>query len=73
MHSMWMIRYDQCMEQNSCEWCKYRIYENDVKLLITSGYMYNGWRKSDIMLKFIIEPYAKVIVKSLYAKHVHTT
>ena len=27
-----------------------------------SEYMYNGWRKIDIVLKFIIEPCANVIV-----------
>ena len=36
-------------------------------------YTYNGWRKIDIVLKFIIEPCANAIVKSLYTKYVHTT
>ena len=25
-------------------------------------YMYDGWRKIDVVLKFLVEPYAKAIV-----------
>ena len=44
-----------------------------MKLSVTSEYTFNGWRRIDIVLKFIIEPYAKAMVCSLYAKYVDDT
>ena len=35
--------------------------------------MYDGWRKIDVVFKFIVEPCANAIVQSLYANYVNAT